>query len=113
MALEPSTGKILAMVSNPTYDPNLHRHPRPRGEPGATTSGSSRTRASRCSTAAIQEIYPPGSTFKLVTAAAALESGDYDPDTLGARAASIRLPGTEHRPAQRQRRQLRRPTRSR
>jgi penicillin-binding protein A len=80
VALDPSTGGILAMVSSPSYDPNrlashnlgrvqdsweqLQEHP---GEPMLNR--------------AIQEVYPPGSTFKLVTAAAALSSGQYTPES--------------------------------
>ncbi|WP_148573319.1 peptidoglycan D,D-transpeptidase FtsI family protein [Nocardioides caldifontis] len=91
VALEPSTGRILAMVSNPTYDPNLlashdiaaveRSWRRLNDAPGNPLFNR-----------AIQETYPPGSTFKLVTAAAALESGDYDPDTMVPGGAELDLP---------------------
>lgn len=78
VALEPSTGRILAMVSTPSFDPNdLADH-----------TGSKVTSAWQRLTAddqspllnrAFQQTYPPGSTFKLVTAAAALSSGRYTP----------------------------------
>jgi peptidoglycan glycosyltransferase len=95
VALEPSTGKILAMVSNPTYDPNkLSSHDlseiqdnRERlieapGEP-MTNRGT-------------QAIYPPGSTFKLVTAAAAIESGQYRPDSQVKGGFELDLPQTDN-----------------
>ena len=91
VALEPSTGKILAMVSNPTYDPNVL----------ASHDVEAVERAWRrlidapgnpLFNRAIQETYPPGSTFKLVTSAAALESGDYDPDTMVPGGAELDLP---------------------
>lgn len=80
VAIAPSSGKILAMASLPTFDPN--------------TLASHDTKvvvrnANKLSDAdgepllnrAIQKTLPPGSTFKLVTAAAAIESGDYDADS--------------------------------
>jgi peptidoglycan glycosyltransferase len=79
VALNPRTGEVLAMVSNPSFDPG----------PLASHDGRVQTRAWRRLThdpgkpliaRAAQELYPPGSTFKLVTAAAALESG-MTPDT--------------------------------
>ena len=94
VALEPSTGKVLAMVSNPTYDPNLiatHDIEASRRSYERLIEAPGKPMFNR----GIQETYPPGSTFKLVTSAAALESGDYDPDTLVNGRASIRLPGTE------------------
>jgi peptidoglycan glycosyltransferase len=91
VALEPRSGKILAMVSNPTYDPNLI------ADHDASTQTTNYERLLKSPTKpmvnrAIQEIYPPGSTFKLVTAAAALESGKYDPDTIVQGGASLKLP---------------------
>ena len=91
VALEPRTGKILAMASNPTYDPNLIADHDARKQTAAyerLLKASSKPMVNR----AIQEIYPPGSTFKLVTAAAALETGKYDPDTIVQGGTSLKLP---------------------
>lgn len=85
VAIEPSTGRILALVSNPTYDPNLlasHDLDEVTDAWKRLTGAEDEPMFDR----AVQEVYPPGSTFKLVTAAAALESGQYDGDT--------RVPGT-------------------
>jgi peptidoglycan glycosyltransferase len=67
VALNPRTGAVLAMYSNPTYDSNHFNAP--------------------CSDAcqlnrATQGQYPPGSTFKVVTATAGIDSGKYTPDSL-------------------------------
>ena len=78
------TGKILAMVSLPTFDPNklashdLERGARRRQELNEDPAEPKLNRA-------IQTTLPPGSTFKLVTAAAALESGNYTGDVRRAR----------------------------
>ncbi len=80
VALEPSSGKVLAMVSNPSYNPNLlasHDLDKVQSSWKRLNADDGKPMLNR----AIQEIYPPGSTFKLVTAAAALESGDYNADT--------------------------------
>jgi peptidoglycan glycosyltransferase len=93
VALEPATGKVLALVSSPTYDPNeLASH-----DFKAVTRASKRLNADRdrpLADRAISEIYPPGSTFKLVTAAAALSSGQYTPETLVRGGARLDLPQT-------------------
>lgn len=74
VALEPSTGAILALWSNPPYDPNRL----------AAHDGSDVREAweelqdqpdKPLSNRALRETFPPGSTFKVVTAAAALEDG--------------------------------------
>lgn len=92
VALDAQTGAILAMVTSPSYDPN-------------PLSGTDITKASQAYGAlladpnqplfnrASNEVYPPGSTFKLVTAAAALESG-MEPSTLIDTPAKLTLPGT-------------------
>ena len=94
VALEPATGKILAMVSSPTYDPNqLASHDLESVQ--STWERLLDAPASPMSNRAIQEVYPPGSTFKLVTAAAALETGDYEPDTQVKGGTRLDLPLTD------------------
>lgn len=84
VALEPATGKVLAMVSLPTYNPNrLASH-----DLSAVVAAQSELEdapGQPLLNRATSMRLPPGSTFKLVTAAAAIESGDYD--------ASSRVPG--------------------
>lgn len=64
IVLDAKTGEVLAMANVPTYNPN---NP-------VNIHGKSRNRA-------ITDVFEPGSTMKTVTAAAALESGKYQPDT--------------------------------
>ena len=93
IALDPTTGKVLAMVSNPTYDPNRlasHRFSSVQQAWDELNGTRNRPLLNR----GIQEVYPPGSTFKLVTAAAALASGQYTPDTEVKGGASLDLPLT-------------------
>ncbi len=93
VAIEPNTGKILAMVSSPSYDPNrLASH-----DFNAVGKAKQRLEANDLSplnNRAIEEVLPPGSTFKLVTAAAALDSGKYDPDSQVPGGARLDLPQT-------------------
>ncbi|MEV4361110.1 penicillin-binding transpeptidase domain-containing protein [Nonomuraea sp. NPDC049625] len=93
VAVNPATGAILALATYPTYDPNslttfdagrlLETARLLRQDP-------SRPLLNR----ALNRLYPPGSTFKLVTAAAALASGEYTPTSLVNAPARLRLPGT-------------------
>ena len=77
VALEPSTGKILAMVSLPSFDPNkLASHDFTAVD--QTYDALNQDPKEPLLNRAIQTTLPPGSTFKLVTAAAAIESGNYD-----------------------------------
>jgi penicillin-binding protein A len=73
VALEPQTGRVRVMVSVPEYDPNL--------VPERFTELSTDD-AKPLFNRATQSSYPPGSTFKVVTAAAALDSGKYKPDSI-------------------------------
>jgi len=66
VALDPQTGAVKVMIAIPGYDDN---HPSATG-PGVSTFNRS-----------TQAGYPPGSTFKVVTAAAALDSGRLTPDS--------------------------------
>ncbi|WP_402463830.1 peptidoglycan D,D-transpeptidase FtsI family protein [Isoptericola aurantiacus] len=93
VALEPSTGKVLAMVSKPTFDPNdlaTHNTKKANDAYVELLNDDDDPLISR----ATNQIYPPGSTFKLVTAAAALESGDYDENTVIDAPVTYTLPGT-------------------
>jgi peptidoglycan glycosyltransferase len=65
VALNPQTGAVKVMYSNPSYDDN---HPKPT-DPGQFNR-------------ATQAGYPPGSTFKVVTATAAIDSGKYTPNSI-------------------------------
>ncbi|MDU7361844.1 MAG: penicillin-binding protein 2 [Propionibacteriaceae bacterium] len=94
VALNYETGEVLALASTPSYDPN-------------ELSGLDTSKASKrwnqllnapeepLKNRAVREVYPPGSTFKLVTAAAALENG-ISPDTEIPSPSSLRLPGSNH-----------------
>jgi peptidoglycan glycosyltransferase len=66
VALDPQTGAVKVMVANPGYDDN---------HPDATGSNVSSFNRST------QAGYPPGSTFKIVTAVAAIDSGKYTPSS--------------------------------
>ncbi|MFG3493080.1 peptidoglycan D,D-transpeptidase FtsI family protein [Streptomyces sp. NPDC094447] len=73
VAIEPSTGKILALASTPSYDPSSFAGYSAKDEKAwvALEEDKNKPKQNR----AIREIYPPGSVFKVVTAAAALENG--------------------------------------
>jgi penicillin-binding protein A len=91
-AINPTTGAILALVSSPSFDPNLL---------ASHDTAAIRTNYSRLSkdpdkpmlNRPLRETYTPGSTFKLVTAAAALEDG-MRPDSKVYNGASLDLPQT-------------------
>jgi penicillin-binding protein A len=71
VALEPQTGRIRVMASNPSFNPNRLREARDLSELG---NGSALNRTTLGQ-------YPPGSTFKVVTATAAIDSGEYTKDS--------------------------------
>ncbi|MCV7198995.1 D,D-transpeptidase PbpA [Mycobacterium angelicum] len=92
VALEPSTGKILAMVSSPSYDPNLLASHNPDVQAQAWQALRDNP-DNPLINRAISETYPPGSTFKVITTAAALAAGANDTEQLTA-AATIPLPNS-------------------
>jgi peptidoglycan glycosyltransferase len=75
VALEPSTGRVLVMATNPTYNPNLVEN-----HFGQATRTSLPCGAPLLNRGTVGK-YPPGSTFKMVTAAAALDTGRFTPDS--------------------------------
>lgn len=96
VALNPATGAILAMVSSPSYDPNgLATHDSAVAQSAwkALTGDASKPLVNR---AIAGDLYPPGSTFKILTMAAALRTGKATADTEVDAPDSITLPGTSH-----------------
>ncbi len=94
VAIDPGTGAILAMVSSPSYDPNLlasHSPAEVRKNYNRLDEAKRRPMLNR----ALRQTYPPGSTFKIVTTAAALESGEFTPDSQVENGAQLDLPQTD------------------
>jgi peptidoglycan glycosyltransferase len=95
VALDPQTGAVRALYSNPSFDPGPLASHDPRSireywnslEPSSPTSPLINKATSRS--------FPPGSTFKVVTAAAALESGRYTPQSRFPDPVAIDLPQTD------------------
>ena len=88
VAMEPATGKVLVLASSPTYDPNLAED---NFDAIRRIKANCRPGRRRSSTAATAALFPPGSTFKVVTAAAALDTGRYTPES------HVLRPGLLHR----------------
>jgi peptidoglycan glycosyltransferase len=93
VALEPSSGKILALVSSPSYDPNRLASHIPEEQAQAWQQLRDSPDAP-LTNRAISETYPPGSTFKVITTAAALQAGLNEDLQLTA-AAKIPLPDSK------------------
>ncbi|MFI0810781.1 peptidoglycan D,D-transpeptidase FtsI family protein [Streptomyces echinatus] len=77
VALEPSTGKILALASYPSYDPSSFAGNSDDDAAAWKKLQKKYNPNDPMLNRALRETYPPGSTFKVVTAAAALENGKY------------------------------------
>nr|VDG61988.1 penicillin binding protein 2x [Streptococcus thermophilus] len=91
VALRPSTGEVLAMASNPSYDPNTIVNPDTADSAWeAVNADPGKPLLNQAS----QEQLPPGSIFKIITTAAGLRTG-YTPDSQLTAEAAITLPGTE------------------
>jgi peptidoglycan glycosyltransferase len=75
VAIVPDTGEVRTMVSLPTYDPN-------RVQDSAVFRELNRDPSAPLFNRATQAGYPPGSTMKVVTATAALDSGEFDTGTV-------------------------------
>ena len=95
VAIDPKTGGILALASYPSFNPNKL----------ATLNGTALNKADQkylnspqqpLLNRAINETFPPGSTFKIVTGSAAFSSGKYTPDSRYYAPTNLKLPGTTH-----------------
>lgn len=95
IAMDPTTGKILALVSKPGFDPNLlstHN----TADAAANYKTLLTAKGSPLINKAIGgSLYAPGSVFKLVVAAAAFESGKYTPTSTFPNPRKYTLPGTK------------------
>ncbi|MFD9024765.1 peptidoglycan D,D-transpeptidase FtsI family protein [Streptomyces parvulus] len=78
VALEPSTGKILSMASYPSYDPTAIAGSNDAAGEAWNKLQKKNNPDDPMLNRALREVYPPGSTFKVLTAAAALEHGKVD-----------------------------------
>jgi len=90
---EPKTGRILAMVSKPGYDPNLltvHDNQKVTDSYESLVSDDTNPLIDR----AINALNPPGSVFKLVVVTAALESGKFTPESTFPNPGTFQLPGS-------------------
>ncbi len=79
VALNPDTGEIYAMGSNPSFDPNVFTHPMTKVQYDQRFGASS---GYPLINRAIQSEGPTGSTFKPITATAALQSGVWSPSSI-------------------------------
>lgn len=94
VVMDPKTGAILASVSKPSYDANLlSSHNRTLISQTWKTLNEDKTKP-LMNRAIAGDLYAPGSTFKVLVAAAALESGKYDEKSILPGPVSITLPGT-------------------
>jgi peptidoglycan glycosyltransferase len=93
VALDPKTGAVLALASYPTFNPNKY----------ATFNSAQLKRtdnrylndpAQPLLNRAINQTFPPGSTFKVVTSSTAFSTGKYNPQTRVYAPTNLNLPGT-------------------
>lgn len=94
VAIDVSTGAILALYSSPSYDPNQLASLDSTEASLAYSELLADSSNPLVNRAIAGDLYPPGSTFKLITAIAMLENGISPTDTLDS-PVSITLPGTE------------------
>ncbi|MFT4298248.1 MAG: penicillin-binding protein 2 [Aeromicrobium sp.] len=95
VALDVKTGAILAMVSQPSYDPNAlasHDFAAVRQTWAALDADPNKPTRNR----ATQEIFPPGSTFKLVTASAAIANLNLTPSSIVQGGSQLTFPGMDY-----------------
>lgn len=94
VALDPKTGEILAMVSKPSYDPNLLASHTSADVSAAYSELLAAEGDPLLNRAIGGRTYAPGSVFKLITTAMLLESGEYDADTEVPAPTEYQLPGS-------------------
>ncbi len=83
VVMDVNSGDVIAAVSSPSFDPNLFVRGISNRDYSSLTENDHRPLANKV----VQGVYPPGSTFKMVTALAALDDGQITTDT------TVRCPG--------------------
>ncbi|MDZ8105623.1 MAG: penicillin-binding protein 2 [Nostoc sp. DedQUE12a] len=89
VALDPKNGAVLAMVSHPTFDPNIFSKQKLSQKDWESVQGVEHPLVNRALSA-----FPPASTFKIVTTTAGLESGKFSPSTVLQTYGSLNIGGT-------------------
>ncbi|MEG4585141.1 penicillin-binding protein 2 [Microcoleus sp. MOSTC5] len=89
VALDVKTGAVLVMASHPTFDPNLFTRKITKDD-WATLQDQENSFLNRA-----MQGYPPGSTFKIVTSVAGMESGKFSPDSILSTSAYITVGGID------------------
>ncbi len=92
VAIEPRTGRILAMVSTPSFDPSLLSSNNDADIIANYEKLNSSSKRPLVNRAIAGDLYHPGSTYKLITAAAAIESGKATPKSTFDNPAALQLP---------------------
>jgi peptidoglycan glycosyltransferase len=93
VAIDPATGAILALASYPSFNPNKYA----TFNGAALKAADNKYRDSKQQpllNRAINETFPPGSTFKIVTSSTAFSTGRYNPNTLYNAPTDLKLPDT-------------------
>ncbi|MCW2924218.1 MAG: Stage sporulation protein [Thermoleophilia bacterium] len=93
VAIDPKTGEVLALGSNPVYDPNIFTSSKPKDQAKVKAISTDTTRQPLINRA-IAGAYPPGSTYKAITALAAMKQGWLSADTRIGCPASREIKGT-------------------
>lgn len=94
VAIDPETGAILALVSKPTYDPNSLAVLDPNAVEDTYEALDDDPNDPLIDRGISGDLNPPGSVFKLIVTAAALESGQYTTESTFPNPPSLNLPGT-------------------
>ncbi|AXK33467.1 penicillin-binding protein 2 [Streptomyces armeniacus] len=80
-AIDPQSGAVLALASTPSYDPSSFAGNGEKDSEAWSKLQKEQNEDTPMLNRALRQTYPPGSTYKVVTAAAGLESGDFDLDS--------------------------------
>jgi len=95
IAMDPSTGRIIALVSKPGFDANLLATHNTADASANYKTLLTRKDAPLINRAIGGDLYAPGSVFKLIVASAAFESGKYTPQSTLPNPSKYTLPGTK------------------